>query len=267
MKVKIIVLVLIMLLAAIIKPEDADAKTLNIKTASGETVEVIYSLPEGKEKYPAVIYNHGTFVRKLGYSEASYRGYDVEDFVKALNKAGFAAIAPIRKEGRLSEIVKGKIDIMGGPSSEWNNSVLEGREAIKAALKYLKEQPEIDGNRLGIIGFSEGGNITLWSSFENKNFKAIVLMSPASLDRADEFNFQNALPHLEKISTPVFLTLGEKDLPVIKKNCLQDFIPLMKKLNKKIEYKVDYPGSHDWFYKVRAEYWDDIISFLNRKLQ
>jgi len=267
MKVKTLYLAMLILFITTIKPESTDAKTLTIKTESGESVEVIYSVPEGAGKHPVVIYKHGTFVRKLGYFEAASRGYDVKDFVKALNKAGYAAIAPIRKEGRLSEIVKGKIDIMGGPASEWNNAVVEGREAIKAALKYLKEQQEVDANRIGIIGFSEGGNVTLWSSFENKEFKAVVLMSPASLDKADEYKFLNALPHLDRISAPVFLTLGEKDLPVIKNNCLQDFIPLMKKLNKEIEYKVDYPGKHDWFHDVRSEYWDDIINFLNKRLK
>ncbi|MGA1870909.1 MAG: alpha/beta hydrolase family protein [bacterium] len=80
---------------------------------------------------------------------------------------------------------------MGGPTSEWNNAVVEGLEAINSALKFLKGQPYIDSERIGIIGFSEGGNITLWSALEQ-----------------------------------------------------QDFIPLMKKLNKEIEYKTDYPGNH-----------------------
>lgn len=92
-------------------------------------------------------------------------------------------------------------------------------------------------------------------------------MSPANLDISDEYNFSKVLPKLEKISAPIFLTLGETDIPIIFKNCTQDFIPLMKKLNKEIEYKIDYPGNHDWFYKVRAEYWNDIIRFLNKRLK
>lgn len=176
-------------------------------------------------------------------------------------------IAPIRKEGRLVSVTRGKADIMGGPTSEWNNAVVEGLEVIKAALKYMKARLNVESNRIGIIGFSEGGNITLWSSLEHKDFKAIVLMSPASLDRSDEYNFSKALPKLDMISAPVFLTLGEGDIPIIFKNCTQDFIPLMKKLNKEIEYKVDYPGKRDWFYKVRAEYWNDIISFLIKRLK
>ncbi|MDO8746551.1 MAG: dienelactone hydrolase family protein [Thermodesulfovibrionales bacterium] len=266
MKIRIFISVLLFFIV-IIEPGIVGAAEITLKTQSGETIEVIYSVPEGKGKHPAIIYNHGTFVRKLGYSEASSRGYDINDFVKALNKAGFVGIAPIRKEGRLVSVTRGKANIMGGPTSEWNNAVVEGLEAINAVLKYLKEQSNVDSNRIGIIGFSEGGNITLWSSLEHKDFKAIVLMSPANLDISDEYNFSKVLPKLEKISAPIFLTLGETDIPIIFKNCTQDFIPLMKKLNKEIEYKIDYPGNHDWFYKVRAEYWNDIIRFLNKRLK
>lgn len=267
MKIRIFGLA-ILIFTAIIEPEKIAAKATTLKTDSGATVEVIYSVPEGNQRHPAIIYNHGTVVRKLGYTDASSRGYDVNDFVKALTKAGFAAIAPIRKGGRLFSVTRERrSDIMGGPTYEWNNAVVEGREAVKAALKYLKAQPNVDGNRIGIIGFSEGGNITLWSSFEYKDFKAIVLMSPASLDKSDEYNFLKALPQLDKISAPVFLTLGKTDMSIIVKNCTEDFIPLMKNLNKEIEYKIDYPGGHEWFHRVRAEYWNDIISFLNRRLK
>jgi hypothetical protein len=41
----------------------------------------------------------------------------------------------------------------------------------------------------------------------------------------------------------------------------------MKNLNPKYEYKVDYPGNHKWFWKVREQYWDDIISFLDKNLK
>ena len=262
-----ILVITVITFIAIMELESATGNAIILNTESGQSIEAIYSLPESEGKHPAVIYNHGTFVRKLGYSKASSRGYDVNDFVKALTKVGFAAIAPIRKQGRILTVKRGKADIMGGPPSEWNNAVVEGLEAINAVLKYLKEQSNVDGNRIGIIGFSEGGNITLWSSLEHKEFKAIVLMSPANLGISDEYYFSKALSNLNKISAPIFLTLGKKDKPIIIKNCTQDFIPLMKKLNKEIESKTGYPGNHKWFYKVRGEYWDDIITFLSKKLK
>jgi dienelactone hydrolase len=47
-----------------------------------------------------------------------------------------------------------RADIMGGPTSEWNNAVVEGLEVINSALKFLKNQPNVDSERIGIIGFS-----------------------------------------------------------------------------------------------------------------
>ena len=237
--------------------------TTNIRAESGDTITAIYNSPDSKGRHPAIIYNHGTFVRKWGYSEAASRGYDVDDFVKALNKEGFVAVAPIRGEGRL---VSGS-DIMGGPASEWNNAVVEGLDVINSALDFLKKQANVDGHRIGIIGFSEGGNITLWSALEQKDFKAIVLMSPANLGKSSKYYFSRVAPKLYKISAPVFLTLGRSDLPIIIRNCRFTLIPRMKQFNKEIEYKNDYPGDHKWFHKVRNEYWGDIITFLNKKLK
>jgi hypothetical protein len=71
-KVRIIGLA-ILIVIAIIRLGSVSAKETTFKTESGETIEVIYSVPEGKGKPPAIIYNHGTFIRKLGYFEASSR--------------------------------------------------------------------------------------------------------------------------------------------------------------------------------------------------
>jgi hypothetical protein len=92
-------------------------------------------------------------------------------------------------------------------------------------------------------------------------------MSPANLRKSDKYNFSRVVSEIEKVSAPVFLTLGNSDLRIIIKNCKFDLIPAMKQLNKEFEYRIDYPGNHKWFHKVRAEYWDDIITFLNKNLK
>jgi len=244
----------------------AKIESIKLWVNSVDELEVIYGVPEGEGKFPAIIYNHGTIVRKLGYSETARRGYDVKDFVNSLIQKGFVALAPIRKTGRLNLTFGGKPDIMGGSTDEWTDAIKEGIAITASSIQFLKSQPNVREDKIGIIGFSEGGLIALWSSFEQPHLKAIVLMSPADIGKSSEFRFREASKSIETIKAPVFLILGKNDIPVIIANCLDLFVPRMKQLGKEIEYKIDYPGEHDWFHKVRKEYWNDIILFLNKKL-
>ncbi|MFC1829606.1 dienelactone hydrolase family protein [Thermodesulfobacteriota bacterium] len=132
------------------------ASTIKLTLESGKTIKAFYGSIDSNGKHPAIIYNHGTVVRKLGYSETAKRGYDVKDFVNALNEEGFIVIAPIRKTGRLTLRRGQKPNVMNLSSSEWNNAVSEGIEAVDAALYFLNNQPSVDSKKIGIVGFSEG---------------------------------------------------------------------------------------------------------------
>jgi len=196
------------------------------------------------------------------------------DFVKALVESNFVALAPIREYGKLSQTQwkqqGGKMSKQAtdcGDSKTCTETIKEGLRVTKSAIQFLKEQPNVADDKIGIIGYGEGGLITLWSVFDYKDLKAIVLMSPSHVGKSPEFNFEAAVKRVESITSPVFITLGDSDKTKIIKNCTNLLIPQMKELNKDIEYRVDYKGPHQWFKKVRDEYWNDIISFLNKHLK
>ncbi len=274
-----IILVIFVFNIASTKDLKAEVKWIKLQTESGETISAIYGYPDNGGKHPAVIYNHGVLVRRIGYKEAANRDYknrdyDVKDFVEALVESGFVAIAPIREYKRLSTTQwkqsGGRISKQAfgcGDIKTCTEAIKEGLRVIKSAIQFLKEQPNVADERIGIIGFGEGGLITLWSVFDYKDLKAIVLMSPSNAGKSPQFNFKEAVKRTEAITSPVFITLGDSDKRKIIKNCTNLLIPEMKELNKDIEYKIDYIGPHQWFKKVRDEYWNDIISFLNKHLK
>ena len=112
-------------------------------------------------------------------------------------------------------------------------AIKEGLRVTKSAIQFLKEQSNVvNKDRLGIIGYHEGGLIALWSSFDNEDLRAIVLMSPSDSGKSPAFNFGEAVKRIKAITSPVFLTLGDSEKPKIIKNCTNLFIPEMKKLNK-----------------------------------
>lgn len=240
---------------------------IKLKTESGETIDAIYGYPDTEAQYPAVIYNHGSSVRKFGYLDSVNRGYDVKDFVRALAENGYVAIAPMRKHKRLPSRKGPPGDVVFKmPAEEWTEAVEEGFKIINSSIRFLKKQPSVLVDKIGIIGFSEGGLITLFATFDHKQLRAVVLIAPA-LGRSPIYRYSTAVRRVAEINSPIFLLLGRSDIPGIIDKCTNLLIPKMKGVNKHIEYRIDYPGDHGWFHKVRFEYWDDIIRFLNKNLK
>ncbi len=247
----ILVVLLIALSAA--PPVRAEADWIDFETAAAGTVSALFAKPEGDGPFAAIVYNHGRIVRKLGYAEAAVRGYDVKDFVEKLAAAGYVVIAPIRD--RLED---------AGPEE----AVSGGVAVSNGAIDFLKGRSDVNAERIGVMGFSEGGLITIWTALKRDDLAAVVLMSPAVMGRAGNWSFKRAAreDYLTHITAPVFLTMGRDDSKRIKKNAFKRLIPRMESLGKDFSYRTDYPGDHRWFWEPRAAYFNDILEFLNDKL-
>ncbi|MBI4025443.1 MAG: dienelactone hydrolase family protein [Verrucomicrobia bacterium] len=207
---------------------------------SGKTVTALFCHPQPGQKLPAVVYNHGKIIEMVGYQGGIKKGYDVADFVKALSGSGYVAIAPIRPS-----------------NTEFNFAPF-----LRGTMHYLQQRSDIDVNRLGMIGFSKGGYMTLEAASHFTDLKAVVAMSPARPDKPLSED------QLNNIHAPLLVTLGreEKNDPIgqVTESAV---VGVMKKLGKKIEYQNNYPGDHQWFYKVRNEFWRDVIEFLDKHLK
>ncbi len=106
-----------------------------------DEVQALFGRPTGsKPKVPAVLILHGAF------------GVDGRGafYAKALNEAGIATL----------EIT------MFPPSSPPLGGIKATMPYAAAALKWLAAQPSIDGQRLGVMGFSWGGIMSVLMSSE-----------------------------------------------------------------------------------------------------
>lgn len=238
-------------------PSYAETKWIDLPVTTGGSVKALFGVPDGITKAPAVIYNHGTFVRRMGYDAARSNGYDVADYVKALNDAGYVALAPVRDEGVMAN-ANGR-DVMREDTPSIQAGIEQGIASLKAAVSFLRRH-ETSTGKVGCVGFSEGGLVTLWSLLRGLETDAAVLMSPATYKNARRLNMRNALSSqgYEDIKTPVMVTLGEDD---------NKPIPRMKKAGVSVETKPDYMGDHGWFWKVRKEHFSDVRSFLDQHLK
>ncbi len=231
----------------------AKTEWVEFTTAAGDKVKALLAKPDGEGPFAAMVYNHGRIVRKLGYEESASRGYDVEAFVEKLAAAGYVAIAPIRDH--LETAAPKEV-------------VSEGLAASNGAIDFLKGRPDVNAEKIGVMGFSEGGLITVWTALKRDDLAAVVLMSPAVMRSAGNWSFKRAArkDYLNHITAPVFLTLGRDDDKRIKKNAFKRLIPRMESLGKDFSYRTDYPGDHRWFWEPRDKYFKDILDFLNDKL-
>jgi dienelactone hydrolase len=181
-------------------------------TERGEAVTALYAAPPGPERRSAVIYSHGTVVRLSGYEGAKAEGTDVADFVKAIAAEGYVAIAPIR-----DFLVTSAIMQRGRPAGDpaaWTEVVERGVRIVNGATAYLAGLPNVDSDRIAAIGFSEGGNVTLWAAMDNRRLRAVVLLAPAALTGM-KYNLRDASQEdrLATIVAPVFLAVGAQCSP------------------------------------------------------
>ena len=240
---------------------------VDLQTDRGETVKALFAKPQAAGKRPAVIFNHGTAVRQSGYEGAASQGNDTRDYVDAIVAAGYVALAPIREFNRSTARFERGGTV--GSAEAWDAVIEGGIRTVLAARAYLAKHPDVDAGRIAVIGFSEGGNVTLWSLMENGGFAAAVLMSPATIDIASRFTLRAAAAdsRLRSLPMPVFLTIGKQDLRPVKKVASRVLAPRLEQSNDGFLFEAAYPGDHKWFHKVRDSHWADVRRFLDRHLK
>ena len=113
---------------------------------------------------------------------------------------------------------------------------------VMTAVDYLKTLPHVDQDRLGIMGWSHGGYITLFSVFRDKTpFKAASAMVPVTnlihrlsfsgpgyqrsfatqkrigglpFEKRDEYIKRSPLYHVDKLNTPLLVHVATNDRDV-----------------------------------------------------
>jgi len=123
----------------------------------GQAVYGMLHLPEGNGKFPAVALCHG------------FTGNRIEAhrlFVKMARLLAANGIAALRFDFRGS----------GESEGEFEQMTVSGEitDAL-AALDFLRKQPEIDPNRIGLIGLSLGGCVAACAAARDGNVKTLVL--------------------------------------------------------------------------------------------
>ena len=203
--------------------------------------------PNNSEQLPVILYNHGG----LGQSV----GGDLYNTCRSLAEHGYLARAEKRGE----------------------TITLEGHlEEIQVALNELKNHEYADSNKVGIVGFSRGGLLSLQISILDDNIDALVLLAPATgngllYDLFDDFDSinsfvliqvsenDNSTEDLVNVSYDIYDTLLQNNVNVE----IIEYPPYDSNFNGIIDEEDD---GHQLFFIVQEPYWSDLINFLNETL-
>ena len=241
--------------AAQVDPNDPALTSRNVEYAGkAGAVSGYLTRPKASGKYPGVIVIH----ENRGIND------HIRDVARRLAKEGFVALAPdflSRKGG--TEKVNPKDEGLANISElAPANGVAED---VGAALAYLQGISEVRGDRVGLVGFCWGGQMTFNSATQVRGLRAVVVYYGRS---------PNPLDLVEKIEAPVLAHYGGEDKPI------SDTVPAteaaMKKYNKSYAYKI-YPGAKHAFnndvnpdrYNPEAakEAWGKTLEFFKKNLQ
>jgi dipeptidyl aminopeptidase/acylaminoacyl peptidase len=128
----------------------------------GQRLYGFLHVPDGAGPHPAVALLHG------------FGGNHIEPhalFPKAARALAGAGVAALRFDFRGS----------GDSEGEFRDASIESEVSdTEAGLRWLAEQPEVDGTRLGLVGLSLGGMIAACAAGRNPAVRALVLWAPVA---------------------------------------------------------------------------------------
>lgn len=238
-------------------------------------------MPAGR-KYPAIVAVHGGFHYSL---DEEFFGF-IERFVRE----GYVVMFPEYRGSR-------------GYGKEWYDAQEYGAgdsDDVLSAAQHLAKKPFVDGDRLGIVGRSRGGMVTLLAiEKQPKLFKAAVdvvgladfLMYMAykpeyrrqevakephfkgmPFDNMQAYIDASPIMHVSKIEAPLLIHATTYDRTVPHTLHTERLVEALKAHNKKYEYKLyeHAPGGHGYSEGDSPEAIDSlnrIVEFLGRHLK
>jgi dipeptidyl aminopeptidase/acylaminoacyl peptidase len=234
------------------------------------------------KKYPLIVMPHGGV-------HANFSTYATH-IVRELLAQGYIVVAP---EYRGST---------GYGESFWKNIDYGGLEIqdSEASRAYMVENYSfVDKNRVGVVGWSHGGLISLMSVFQYpENYAVCFAGVPVSdlvarmgyqgdgyhslfcadyhigkkvTDAPEEYRRRSPLWHVEKLKTPLLIhtNTNDDDVHVME---VESLIRALKAENKKFEYEIykDIPGGHSFdridpkqSREIRLKIWNFLAKHLN----
>jgi dienelactone hydrolase len=148
--------------------------------------------------------------------------------------------------------------------------LLENREAtdVRAALEFLRTQPEVDPRDIALIGDSFGSSLTLLVAEREPSMRAVVAFATAgfSWDRSPELRAR-LLTSIATVSAPIFFIHAANDYTTASGATLD---ARLSELGKPHRLRI-YPAigqsqedGHGFLYSGVSIWENDVLTFLDQ---
>ena len=187
---------------------DLRFETIVFTAHSGERVPGDLALPNGDGPFPCVLLIHG-----LGNDRDRWWKEDREALPNGLLRAGIAVLTiDLRLHGarNAQNDYRSPVHLTMEDDLPVRNRdmIIDSTIDCRRALDCLRGRADIDGDRLGVAGYSMGGMIAITLSALEKDLRAVVACAVPTGDHLlpiDPFHFA---PHSR---SPVLLQIGRTD--------------------------------------------------------
>jgi len=250
-------------------------------SAEGRTIEAAVFFPPGYDaakKYPCIVNYYGGTTPVSNTFEGRYP--------KNIWTANGYIVFILQPSGAIGYGQK----FAAYHVNDWGTSVAQ--EIITGTQELLKRYPAVDGKRLGCIGASYGGFMTMslvtktdifaaaishagistLSSYWGEGFWGLVYSAVATANsfpwnRKDIYVDKSPLFSADKVTTPILLLHGNEDTNVPKGESIQ-FYTALKLLGKDVELiEVDGQNHHILDYDKRKRWSKTILAWFDKYLK
>ena len=214
---KTIVTFALAVLFAAVSAFAADGKSVSYKSGD-ETVQGILYTPAGKGPFPALVVIH--------------EWWGLNDWVKEqaskLADQGYVSLAIDLYRGKVATTPDLAHEIMRGVPED------RAKRDLRAAVEFLKSQPNVKKDRIGAIGWCMGGGYALDVALQEPDLAAVVI----------NYGHLATDPEaLKKINASILGLFGGQDRGITPDD-VKKFGATMGQLGKKIDIKVYDDAGH-----------------------
>ena len=237
-------------------------------TSGNLRIQAYLYKPDGDGPFPVVIYNHGS----RGGRERESVSFQYVG--RILTKAGYAVFVPERRgygksQGSVwSAEVRNDYGLIPRLQAETDDML--------ASIDYLRNIRFIDTTRMGIMGWSFGGIITMLALSRTSAFLVAIDQAGGALTWDTNAHVRNALiAAAEKADTPTFFMVANNDrttssvttlAEIFEKRAVPHRIKIYESFTPAQGYGGGAPG-HAVFSAQGSSVWErDVVQFLDRYL-
>lgn len=169
-------------------------------------IEAYVFKPEGAGPFPVVIYNHGS---RAGHEREERPFAYVGEM---LARGGYVAVVPERRGYGKSDGATFRETVGEDRGPRFVTRVQEETDDLLAAVEFVKTLPYADTKRMGVMGWSFGGIVSVFGASRSSAFRAVVDQAGAALTWDHSPAIQAALKEAaRKIQIPLLGMVAEND--------------------------------------------------------